>query len=158
MAQQFAELDCGDPEAVRQTLRKAGADDPKKPLITCDEDGAEKFILGPAEVLGKDVKTASAGLASNSQGVATGGWEVQLNFTGEGKKKFADITRRLAGETGDLNRFGIVLDGLVVSAPTTDEPITGGNARITGDFTQEEATQPGQRPEVRRPAADLRHR
>ena len=140
LQKQFAELDCTDPEKVRQTLRDPGKDDPDKPLVTCDEDGVEKFVLGPAEVLGTDVKSASAGLETNSQGVATGGWEVQLDFTGEGKKKFADITRRLAGETGDLNRFGIVLDGLVVSAPTTNEPITGGQARITGNFSQDEAS------------------
>lgn len=140
LQKRFAELDCSDPEAVRQNLREPGADRPKKPMVTCDEDGAEKFVLGPAEVLGTDVKTASAELESNSQGIATGGWEVRLVFTGEGKRKFADITRRLAAETGDLNRFGIVLDGLVVSAPTTNEPITGGDARITGRFTQAEAS------------------
>jgi len=139
LQQQFVALDCSDPEAVRQTLRAPGADRPKRPLVTCDEDGAEKFVLGPAEVLGTDVSSASAGLESNSQGIPTGGWEVQLDFTGDGKRKFADITRRLAAETGDLNRFGIVLDGLVVSAPTTNEPITGGNARITGNFSQDEA-------------------
>ncbi|MBA2768679.1 MAG: protein translocase subunit SecD [Sporichthyaceae bacterium] len=140
LQKQFAELDCTEPEQVRQSLRRPGADDPDKPLVTCDEDGIEKFALGPAEVLGTDVDTANAGLDTNAQGVATGGWQVQLDFTGEGKRKFAEITRRLAAETGDLNRFGIVLDGLVVSAPTTNEPITGGQARITGNFTQDEAT------------------
>jgi preprotein translocase subunit SecD len=135
----FDKLDCSEPEQVRQRLREPGADDPDKPLVTCDEEGVEKFVLGPAEVLGTDVSSASAGLEQNSQGFTTGGWEVQLDFTGEGKRKFADITRRLAAQTGDLNRFGIVLDGLVVSAPTTNEPITGGQARITGNFSQAEA-------------------
>jgi preprotein translocase subunit SecD len=139
LQQEFAQLDCSDPEAVRQTLRAPGKDNPKKPLVTCDEDGAEKYILGPAEVLGTDVDTATADLAMNNQGVATGGWVVNLKFTGEGKKKFGDVTRRLFGEQGDLNRFAIVLDGLSVSAPTTNAVITNGEATISGNFTQDEA-------------------
>jgi len=92
-------------------------------------------------VLGTDVSSASAGLASNSQGVATGGWQVNLNFTGKGRAKFADTTRRLAQQSDPLNRFGIVLDGLVVSAPALNNgPIVGGQAQITGNFTQSEAT------------------
>ena len=138
---QFAELDCANPEKVRQELRTPGADNPKKPLVTCLEDGSEKYLLGPAEVLGKDVKTASAGLATNSQGVPTGGWQVNLSFTGDGKKKFGDTTRRLSALQDPQNRFGIVLDGLVVSAPgLNDGPILGGQAQITGNFSQSEAT------------------
>jgi preprotein translocase subunit SecD len=139
LQQEFAELDCTDPEAVRQELRAPGRDNPKKPLVTCDEDGAEKLLLGPAEVLGTDVDTATADLAMNNQGVATGGWVVNLKFTGDGKKKFGDVTRRLFAEQGDLNRFSIVLDGLSVSAPTTNAVITNGEATISGNFTQDEA-------------------
>ena len=140
LQKQFAELDCTDPEAVRQSLRDAGGEKPDEPLATCDEDGAEKLLLGPAEVLGTDVDTATASLQTNTQGAPTGGWVVQLDFTGDGKKKFGDITRRLFAETGDRNRFAIVLDGLVVSAPTTNAVITNGQAEISGDFTQADAT------------------
>ncbi|HBQ50134.1 MAG TPA: protein translocase subunit SecD, partial [Hyphomonas atlantica] len=35
--------------------------------------------------------------------------------------------------------FAIVLDDVIMSAPRINEPIPGGNVRITGDFTQEEA-------------------
>jgi preprotein translocase subunit SecD len=140
LQQRFAELDCSDPEAVRQSLREPGRDDPKSPIVTCDEEGVEKFILGPAEVLGTDVSGASAELQTNQQGVSTGGWVVQLDFTGDGRKKFADITRRLFSEAGDRDRFAIVLDGLVVSAPTTNAVITGGNAEISGNFSQAEAS------------------
>ncbi|MDQ1600422.1 MAG: preprotein translocase subunit SecD [Actinomycetota bacterium] len=140
LQQQFLALDCGDVEKVRTELRAPGADDPKKPLVTCSEDGVEKYILAPAEVLGTDVKTASATLQTNNQGLATGGWVVELNFTGSGKKKFADVTRRLFAEKGDKNRFAIVLDGLSVSAPSTNGVITNGNAEISGNFSQSEAT------------------
>ncbi len=141
LQQEFAALDCSNPSRVRQDLRKSGGDVPSKPLVTCSEDGAEKYLLGPAEVLGTDVKSASAGLESNGQGITTGGWEVVLDFTGEGKKKFGDTTRRLSALSDPQNRFGIVLDGLVVSAPALNNgPILGGNAQITGNFTQSEAS------------------
>jgi preprotein translocase subunit SecD len=141
LQQEYANLDCSNTEALQQELRKAGADNPKKPMVTCLRDGTEKYILGPAEVLGTDVSSASASLATNSQGAATGGWQVNLNFTGKGRSKFADTTRRLAQLTDPLNRFGIVLDGLVVSAPALNNgPIVGGQAQITGNFTQAEAS------------------
>ena len=90
---------------------------------------------------GTDVKSASAALATNNQGVSTGGWEVQLDFTGEGTKKFADITGRLAALSDPQNQFAIVLDGHVVSAPSLNNgPIPGGQAQISGSFTQTEAT------------------
>jgi preprotein translocase subunit SecD len=137
---QFAELDCGDLAKVRNDLRTSGGDDPKKPLVTCLDDGSEKYILGPAEVLGTDVTSADAALNTNSQGAVTGGWIVTLDFSGSGGRKFADTTRRLAAQQPPLNRFGIVLDGLVVSAPGLNNgPITGGSAQIEGDFTQQEA-------------------
>lgn len=141
LQKEFLALDCSKTAALQRELRKPGGDNPKNPLVTCSDDGAEKYVLGPAEVLGTDVKTASAGIGANSQGVSTGEWEVNLQFTGKGRTKFGDITRRLITETGDRNRFGIVLDGLVVSAPTTQAAITDGNARISGSFTQDEATE-----------------
>ena len=137
---QFAELDCSDLAKVRNDLRTSGGDDPKKPLVTCLDDGSEKYVLGPAEVLGTDVTSADAALNTNSQGAVTGGWIVTLDFSGSGGRKFADTTRRLASQQPPLNRFGIVLDGLVVSAPALNNgPITGGSAQIEGDFTQQEA-------------------
>jgi preprotein translocase subunit SecD len=140
LQQQFATLDCTQKAKVQKELQAPGADTPKKTLVTCSDDGAEKYILGPSVVLGTEVKSASAGLAQSSQGVSTGGWEVNLSFNGTGRKLFGNVTREMVTQTGDLNRFAIVLDGLVVSAPTTQGAITDGNAQITGSFTQAEAT------------------
>jgi preprotein translocase subunit SecD len=131
----FAALDC--------TKRNRGQsnDDPKKPLTACSQDGTVKFLLGPAEVIGTDVTSASASPEVNSQGNVTGaGWQVNLSFSGSGAKKFADVTTRLAALTGAQNQFAIVLDGLVVSYPGTREAITTGSAQITGSFTETEAT------------------
>jgi len=137
LGKQFTEIDCTD-QKVRNALL-GGVSDPKKPLVTCQDDGTAKYILGPAEVVGTDVSSASARLETNSQGFAGTNWQVDIVFTGDGGKKFGDVTRRLAALTGVQNQFGIVLDNVVISAPTTNEAIPGGQAQITGTFTQAEA-------------------
>ena len=136
--QEFIALNCADKK------NRAGGNtggDLSKPFVTCSQDGSEKFILGPAEVVGTDIKTASAALQTNQQGNTTGGWMVLLSFTGPGTTKFADVTTRLAAipQTDERNRFAIVLDGVVISAPQTNERIPGGQAQITGNFTQASA-------------------
>lgn len=135
LEQAFTTQNCKDLDALR---REANPD--AKPIVTCSEDGLEKYILGPVEVQGTDIKSASAGMGVNQQGMSTGQWEVQLEFTGDGTKKFADVTTRLAALQGAQNRFAIVLDRLVVSAPTTNERIPSGQAQISGNFTQTSAT------------------
>ncbi|MEY2694934.1 MAG: protein translocase subunit SecD, partial [Actinomycetota bacterium] len=47
---QFEALDCS------KTFRTAGqVDDPAKPLVTCDDSGSVKYILGPVEVFGLNI-------------------------------------------------------------------------------------------------------
>jgi preprotein translocase subunit SecD len=68
--------------------------------------------------------------------------KVDMQFNDEGAEVFASVTTRLAETaqiTGQDQRLAIVLDGNVESAPRVLEPIEGGNAEITGKFTQEEA-------------------
>jgi preprotein translocase subunit SecD len=110
------------------------ATDPAKPVVTCGDSPTEKFILGPVELNGTDIKSANAQLETNSQGVQTTVWEVQLNFTGSGTTKFGKVTQRLFGygTTDTRNRFAIIVDGVVISAPQTNQPIFGGQASITG--------------------------
>jgi len=59
---------------------------------------------------------------------------VAIEFTSEGKKKFADFTRRNVGEI-----LAIVLDKKILSAPTIRDPILGGKAQIEGRFTPTDA-------------------
>jgi preprotein translocase subunit SecD len=59
---------------------------------------------------------------------------VSVAFDERGAGQFADITTRHVKE-----RLAIILDGKVQSAPVIQEPITGGEARISGDFTMEDA-------------------
>lgn len=132
---EFLSLDCA------KNVSGGSNDDPAKPLAACSKDGQAKYLLGPAEVLGKNISAASASPEVNSQGQATGtGWQVNLSFDGVGAKQFGQVTTRLAALQGVQNQFAIVLDGLVISAPQTNQAITGGNAQITGSFTEAEAT------------------
>ena len=101
----------------------------------CDRAGTTKYILAPAEVLGRQISKASAGI--DTQGGSA--WYVSLTFNGEGTKAFGALTTRVTSLTEPLNQVAIVLDGLVVSSPRINEPIPSGNAQITGSFTQLEA-------------------
>ena len=62
------------------------------------------------------------------------GWTVQLKFDSEGAKQFGRITEQYKG-----HRFAIVLDGVIQSAPVIRDAIYGGDAIITGRFTEQEA-------------------
>ena len=66
---------------------------------------------------------------------SVGGFEISLNFDNEGAGRFAEITEKLAGQ----GRLAIVLDGVLYSAPSVNEPIRGGRASISGSFSQREA-------------------
>lgn len=70
----------------------------------------------------------------------TGSPQVSLQFNSEGGELFEKITRRNVGE-----KVAIFLDGKVVSAPTVNEAIPGGEAVISGKFTVDEAKQLAQR-------------
>lgn len=62
------------------------------------------------------------------------GWAVQLKFDGEGAKQFGKITEANVG-----HRFAIVLDGVIQSAPVIRTAIYGGDAVISGRFSEQEA-------------------
>lgn len=71
-----------------------------------------------------------------------GGYWVYLNFTDDGSRQFADVTRRIAEEndqTGTLGQMAIILDGKLFSAPTVRQEIRGDSAVIEGRFSQREA-------------------
>lgn len=61
---------------------------------------------------------------------------VSITFDQQGGAKFAKLT------TENVNRpFAIILDGKVLSAPNINEPILGGSAQISGNFTVDTANQ-----------------
>ena len=117
--------------------RTNGAADPKKPLVTCDDENAAKYLLGPVEVPGTNITGATSGLRTTTSGAATGQWVVNLTFNGRGTQQFARVSERLVNLTGAQNQFGIVLDGRVISAPTINSAITNGRAEISGSFDEQ---------------------
>lgn len=133
----FNAFDCTDPaNLVGGQLSPAD-----KALVTCDTDGSAKYLLGPVEVKGTEVSSATSGLGRSSTGVQTNQWVVNLKFNSEGTTLFRETTTRLQGLTSPQNQFAIVLDGLVVSAPSLSPGviISNGEAEISGSFTRETA-------------------
>ncbi|MGD8194766.1 protein translocase subunit SecD [Herbiconiux sp. P18] len=130
---QYDSFDCSSDAA--EDAGQAPAD---QPLVTCDDNGV-KYLLGPVEIEGADIADASAGVATTQQGASTGQWVVDISFNDAGTQKFADVTTRLFGLTGVQNQFAIVLDGKVITAPTTGGAFTDGKAQISGSFTQDSA-------------------
>jgi preprotein translocase subunit SecD len=131
----YSHFDCSTLSSVDTNLAPAN-----KPLITCQDDGSVIFILGPIEVAGSTIADANAGTITSSQGVNTGTWAVNIVFNGKGTPEFSKVTTRLVALTEPRNRFAVVLDGKVITAPTTQAAITDGKPQITGNFTQTTAT------------------
>ena len=88
----------------------------------------ERLLVKKKADLGGDRVTESTAYYGNE------GWTVQLKFDSEGAKKFGQITEANVG-----HRFAIVLDGVIQSAPSIRTAIYGGDAIITGRFTEQEA-------------------
>ena len=88
----------------------------------------ERLLVKKKADLGGDRVSASNAYYGNE------GWTVQLKFDSEGAKKFGQITEQYKG-----HRFAIVLDGLIQSAPVIRDAIYGGDAIITGKFSEHEA-------------------
>jgi preprotein translocase subunit SecD len=59
---------------------------------------------------------------------------VSFKFNSSGSRKFAQATTEHVKEP-----FAIVLDNKVISAPVIQEPITGGQGQISGNFTVQQA-------------------
>ncbi|MEO7194165.1 MAG: protein translocase subunit SecD [Pseudonocardiaceae bacterium] len=120
----LAALNCAAPDPLR------GNDDPRLPLVTCDQHHTAKYLLGPAFLSGEQIASASAG--PNQSGT---GYEVQLRFKRQGEDIWGKYT---ANNIGKQSAF--TLDGDVVSAPQIEAAILPGQqTSITGSFTQAEA-------------------
>src|SRR6266581_2331358 len=85
------------------------------------------LVKKKADLSGEHVSSAGASYEKD-------GWVVHLRFDAEGAKQFGNITA-----ANVHHRFAIVLDGITQSAPVIQDAIYGGDAQITGRFTEEEA-------------------
>ena len=96
------------------------------------ETGTQKSYLAVrkvASVTGQHLKNAR-----RSQDDFTGRAEVVFFLNSEGVRRFSSTTEKNVG-----NQLAIVMDDEVRSAPNINEAITTDSARITGDFTPEQA-------------------
>lgn len=82
---------------------------------------------------GADLKKAEV-VFNQSAGGSQGSPQVSVVFTDEGAQKFAEVTKRNVGKP-----LPIFLDNVLLSAPTVQQEIIGGNAVITGNYTVDEA-------------------
>ena len=94
------------------------------------QDGKGKLLLAEPAISGEMVTNAQPGTSGR-----TGEAAVTFQLNRSGGAIFGTLTRENVGKP-----FAIVLDDKVLSAPRINEPILGGSAEITGDFTLESAT------------------
>lgn len=139
----FATLDCSS----AQSSHIAAQADPSKATVACDKDGDFKYILGPVDVSGAELSSASAAQGRNSNGQPNGQWTVALQFDSTGTEKFAQASTRLftlhqdpQASSQRRDAFAVVLDGRVITAPSMNAVISNGQAEISGNFTVESAS------------------
>ncbi|HVT01027.1 MAG TPA: protein translocase subunit SecD [Patescibacteria group bacterium] len=123
-------------DLIGRTAEMSFWEDGKTPMATAD---AYLLPLGMTNIYknkpiqtpltGKDLKSAQVVYGSGN-----GTPQVQLKFTANGTKLFADITKRNVGKP-----VAIALDNVVISAPTVNQIIPNGDAVIQGQFTQDQA-------------------
>lgn len=107
-----------------------GVKDPEKAINMLGKTAMLEFKdpQGKTVLNGMDLKDAKATMGNGNRPT------VNLEFTDEGAKKFADVTARNVGK-----QIAITLDGEILTNPVVQEAITGGRAQITGERTMEDA-------------------
>ena len=104
----------------------------KDTAIGSDGEPVYKTPTGDTETIlmdGSMVESAESRVDDKGQNI------VLLTLTKEGKQKFADITQEYVGKV-----VSIWMDDIMLSAPTIQDVITGGEATISGSFTAESAS------------------
>ncbi len=89
-----------------------------------DAPGSVVPVYSRVEVSGESLKDSQADFDQNNMLV------VSTVFDASGARRFAKLTTEHVNE-----RFAIVLDGKVLSAPVIREPIPGGRGQISGGFS-----------------------
>ena len=119
------------PSQIPTTKLEDDSADAPVVLPELDKGGTvvRRYELGPAELTGKALHSANAQFEQGS-----GQWFVSFATTGPGTKQFGDLTTKYVNK-----QLAIELDGVIKSAPTIQQAITGGNGQITGSFTERQA-------------------
>ena len=147
----FNKLDCSSLKTWKKSVGYSPKiyDTASKQTVACADPSSGyptgyKFVLAPAQVLGKWVTSAQAGVANANQSLSDK-WQVNLSLNHQGATAFGKVTSAMASKyyqgtstNNVLDDLAIVLDGVIVSAPQIQGSIPGGQAQITY-FDQAEA-------------------
>ncbi|MDL2253421.1 protein translocase subunit SecF [Ruminococcaceae bacterium OttesenSCG-928-I18] len=126
-----------NPEAAIQELAATAMLTFREGAETDEETGAPTGVTEENIILqGTDVTEAKAQYARISEYDQPEHY-VSLTLSPEGATKFAEATGRLAQEENGM--ISIWMDDQMISAPTVNEQISGGQAMISGDFDAESA-------------------
>ncbi len=98
-------------------------------MLLPSADGGNELLNENVELGGESLTNAQP--AFDQQ---TGRSVVSFSFDTRGAIIFGEITSKNVGK-----RFAIVLDNQVITAPTIQQPITGGSGQISGSFTPQSA-------------------
>ncbi|MEY4361896.1 MAG: putative protein-export rane protein SecD [Actinomycetota bacterium] len=111
--------------------------DPTATVYVQNLDGSEMYQLGPAFATGEVFKDDAAA------DIINGGWGVRVSLKGgsegAGLWNIGAASCFNASAQCPTKRMAIVLDGVVQSAPTVNQPAFTGGVDITGNFTEREA-------------------
>jgi len=123
--------------SCRTVFRVDPAKVPEGSQLLYDKKTDAKGVVTRTPYLVKRQPILTGNLLVNARAAPRGdmpGWEVDFQLDQEGARIFGEATTKAVGRP-----MAIVLDDTVMSAPTIQEPITGGRGRITGDFTDKQA-------------------
>ena len=98
-------------------------------FILPSKDGGKELLNERVELGGELLTNAQPGFDQQTSLSI-----VSFSFNTQGAIIFGDITSKNVGK-----RFAIVLDNEVITAPTIQQPITGGSGQISGSFTPQSA-------------------
>ena len=95
--------------------------------------GSQRYVLGPAQVTGSQIKSANASLSQSGQ------WTVNINFNAAGATAWDALAQQQFHAI-----IGIDLDAQVISAPLTQPTQAAftsfaGQVQISGSFTEDQA-------------------
>lgn len=122
---QFAALDCTDNDGRPSAIDE----DPHHFVVACDRTGQTKYLLTPADFVGSQFASADAAVGYGPSGQSTGLWVVDITFQGSAIQQVETVSSRLFHN--NMQQLAITLDGVVVSAPTTNG-VLGANIAISG--------------------------
>lgn len=100
---------------------------------TVAEETAYIIVRKKVEMTGEGLKDARVNISQ--AGLQAGQWEVLVEFSRPGAERFDEISQNY------LNKpLAVVLDNVVYTAPIVQSRISDGFCQITGNFTQQDAT------------------